>query len=62
MGFYEERIKVRDQLDAIYSFLSYIEHERIDDFIKNSSLRIKYGKLPDWRVKELMEKEASEYY
>ena len=47
MGFYEERNKVRDQLDAIYFFLSDIERERIDDFIKNSSLTIKYGKLPD---------------
>ncbi len=62
MGFYSERIKVRSQLDAIYSFLSDIEHERIADFIKDSNLRIKYGKLPDWRVKEIMEKEASEYY
>ncbi len=62
MGFYEERFKVRDQLDAIYSFLSEVERERIDDFIKNSSLRIKYGMLPVWRIKQLKEKEASVYY
>jgi len=61
MDFYSERIKVRSQLDAIYVFLSDIEHERIADFIKNSKLR-QHGKLPDWRVKELKKKKANWYY
>lgn len=62
MKFYEERIKLRTQLDTLYGFLSTVEQERIDDFIRNSSLRIKYGKIPTWRIEQLKKKKASKYY
>ncbi|KKL03885.1 hypothetical protein LCGC14_2621650 [marine sediment metagenome] len=56
MEFYEERGRIRDQLNAIYEFLSVVRHERIDDLIKNDELERLYGKLPHWRVEQLKEK------
>lgn len=60
--FYEERIKLTKQLDTIYDFLSEIEHEKLVDFIRNGKLKTMYGKLPEWRVKELKEKRSQKYY
>ncbi|MFW9877511.1 MAG: hypothetical protein ACFFG0_30865 [Candidatus Thorarchaeota archaeon] len=62
MKFYEDRIKLTAQLDTIYDFLSIVEHERINDFIRNTDFEIKYGRLPKWRIEELKRKEASKYY
>lgn len=62
MKFYEERIIIRDQLNTIYDFLSTVEHERIDGFMRDSKLRTIYGKLPEWRKEQIMKKKSRDYY
>lgn len=62
LEFYEERDKIRDQLDAIYVYLAELDWERHEDFLKDAKLRGIYGRLPDWRIEELKKKRASKNY
>ena len=62
MKFYEDRIRIRSQLDTLYDFLSCVKHERVTDFIKDTRLESTYGKLPEWRIEQLRKKKAYKYY
>lgn len=61
-NFYRERDRIRSQLDTIYGFLFKISQERFNDFLKDSKLRSIYGRLPNWRLEQLKEKESQGYY
>lgn len=60
--FYKERDKIRDKLDTIYDFLSVVTQKRLSDALKDDELELLYGRLPEWRVKQMKEKRAFKYY
>ena len=60
--FYKKRDKVRDQLDAIYSFFSLVDQIRQDDIRKNEDLKILYGSLPDWKKNQLKKERSYPFY